>query len=505
MMRHSFFILAGIFMVLTSCFRDDLENIKVPTWNPDVAVPLVNSQFTLEDIISGYKNDGSLVTDSSGFITLIINRDRIFSIPASEFFQVPDQNFSSTNAIQFVEFEFPNGELIHKIEVKEGFLVLHASNGKDEDIHLTITIPKAKINDVPLEQHLLLHAAVNLTDTLDLSGFILDLTGDGSDTNTLEIQYSAITVADSLPVILEKFSGSLQNLAFSYAEGFFGVKNFEIDTDTISLQFLKNWVDGTIYITNPEIGITLNNDFGIPFFLELSNFQGENSSFSLPISGSVFTDGFTVNFPQDSLGGSTAITDVTIDPGNSNIDNIIAFSPNKITYRMLLSMNSSLGNVPVSNLRDTSEIYADVHLKIPFQGRIDNLVLQDTFDLDIDAIKELTSANFKLTASNTFPVNAQLQVFFADTDVQFIDSLLTAPENIIAAGVINPNGEVVRPTTQTTFIPFEQGKLQNLFTARKLVVRARLSMGNTQQPSVKLLSSYRIDLNLGVVAGIKRK
>ena len=503
-MRQSFFIIISVLFFSTACFRDDLENIKVPQWNPGVAVPLVNSQFTLEDIISDYKNDGSLVTDSTGFITLIINRDRVFSIPAREFFQVPDQNFSSTDAIQFIEFEFPGGELIHRIEVKEGKLILHATNGEAEDVNLTITIPKAKINDVPLEQHLLLHASATLTDTIDLSGYTLDLTGKGDEANILEIQYNAQTVADNVPVILEEFSGSLQNLAFSYAEGFFGIKNFEIDTDTISLQFLKNWVEGTIYITNPEIGITLNNDFGVPFFLELSNFQGENTSFAVPISGAVFQDSITVNFPKDSL-ESPAITDVIINPGNSNIDNVIAFSPNKITYRMLLSMNSSLGNVPVSNLRDTSELYADVHLKLPFQGRIDNLVLQDTFDLDIDTIKELTSANFKLSASNTFPVNAQLQVFFADTDVQFIDSLLSAPENIIAAGIINPNGEVIRPTTHTTFIAFEQEKLQNLFSARKLVVRARMSMGNTQQSSVKLLSSYRIDLNLGVIAGIKRK
>lgn len=504
-MRQSFFIIAGISFFLTACFRDDLENIKVPQWNPDVAVPLINSQFTLEDIIADYKNEGNMVTDSTGFITLVINRDRVFSIPAHEFFQVPDQNFSSTDTVQFIEFEFPGGELIHTIEVKEGFLILQVNSNQIEDISLTIAIPRATINGVPLQHEILLHSPVAITDTIDLSGYTLDLTGDGDEANVLKIQYNAQTVTDNLPVILEEFSGSLENVSFNYAEGFFGLKNFEINTDTISLQFLKNWVEGTIYISNPEIGITLNNDFGIPFFLELSNFQGENTSFSVPISGSVFTDGITVNFPQDSLGEGPAITDVTIDPGNSNIDNVIAFSPNKITYRMLLSMNSSLGNVPVSNLRDTSELYADVHLKLPFQGRIDNLVLQDTFDLDIDTIKELTAANFKLLASNTFPVNAQIQVFFANTDVQLIDSLLSAPENIIAAGVIDPNGEVIRSTIQTTFIEFEQEKLENLFSARKLVVRARLSMGNIQQSSVKLLSSYRIDLKLGVIAGITRE
>lgn len=503
-MRYSFIILIGIFLFFTSCFRDDLENIQVPVWNPDIAVPLVNSRFTLEDIIADFKNGGELVTDSSGLITLIINRDNIVNIPAQKFFQIPEQSFSSTDTVQFIEFAFPGGELIHTIEVKKGELILHLTSNQQEAVSITIDIPGATVNGVPLQKEIFLSTASSSTDTIDLSGYILDLTGDGDDANVLKIRYNAQTLLDSLPVLLEAFSGSLENLSFNSANGFFGIKNFEINTDTISLQFLKNWIEGTIYINNPEIGITLHNNFGMPFFLQLSNFQAENTVLSVPISGAVFTDSITVNFSQDSLTEGPVITDVTVNSGNSNIDNVIAFSPQKITYKLLLSVNSSLGKVPASFLHDTSRLVGDVRLKLPFQGRIDNLVLQDTFDMDIDTIRELTHANFKLMASNTFPVNVQMQVFFADADVQLIDSLLTTPENIIASGITDPNGEVIMPTTQTTFIPFEKEKLEKLFSARKLIVRARLSAGSSQQPSIKLLTSYRIDIHLGVIAGVTR-
>ena len=503
-MRHSFIILIGIFLFFTSCFRDDLENIKVPVWNPDIAVPLINSHFTMEDVIADFKNDGNLITDSTGLITLIINRDRVFSIPANEFFKIPDQNFSSTDTVQFIEFVFPNEELIHTIGIKEGELILHLTSNQAEAVHVNISIPKATINGVPLQKAILLHTPTAITDTIDLSDYILNLTGDGDEANVLEIRYDAQTVSDSLSTILEEFSGNLENLSFNYADGFFGVKNFEIDTDTISLQFLQNWVEGTIYINDPEIGITLNNDFGLPFFLELSNFQAENTVLSVPITGSVFTDSIMVNFPQDALSDGPATTDITVNSTNSNIENVIAFSPQKITYKLLLSINSSLGNTPLNFLHDTSKLIADVRLKLPFQGRIEDLVLQDTFDLDIATIKELTHANFKLSVSNTFPVEAQIQVFFADTDIQPIDSLLTTPENIIASGITNANGEVMMPTTKTTYIEFEKKKLENLFSARKLIVRARLSAGSAQQPSIKLLSSYRIDMHLGVIAGVKR-
>jgi len=503
-MRYSFFILAGIFLLFTSCFRDDLKNVKVPVWNPNVAVPLVNSQFTLEDIIADFKGENNLVTDSSGLVTLIINRDRVFSIPAHEFFQVPEQHFSSTDTAQLIEFVFPGGELIHTLGIKEGLLIINMSSDLTEDVQVNIKIPKATINGVPLEEEILLPSDTNITDTIDLSGYTLDLTGDGADANVIEIQYNAQTLSDHLPAILDEFSGSLQNISFNYADGFFGLKNFEINTDTIPIQFLKNWVGGTIYINDPEFNITLNNDFGIPFFLELSNFQAENTAITIPVSGAVLEDKVTVNFPQDTTSGPV-VTDMIINGENSNIDNVIAFSPNKITYKLLLGVNSTLGNAPLSYLYDTSELFADAQLKLPFQGRIENLVLQDTFDLDIDTIKELTHANFKLTVSNSFPVNAKMQVFFADPNHELMDSLLHSPENIIASAITNQDGEVDAPTQQITFIKFGPDKLQNLFSARKLIVRALLSAGNTQQPPIKLKSSYRIDLNLGVIAGVTRK
>lgn len=501
-MRNNLIILAGFFLLLTSCFRNDLENIKFTRWNPDLAVPLIKSQFTLGDIIAGYDEDGMLVTDSTGFITLIINRDNVFTLQANEFFEVPSQIFSITDTIQSLELEFPGDELIQTLGIREGKLIFHLDSMLQQAINVNIDIPQATLGDLPLHEEIILQTLTSFTDTIDLSGYTLDLTGYGDEVNRLEIKYDARRLLDSLPTILENFSVSLQDVVFDYADGFFGTKNFSIKTDTISLQFLKNWTEGTIYINNPEIGVTLHNDFGMPFFLELSNFQAENTVLSVPISGTVFTDSIAVSFLTDSLSIGSATTEVAIDSSNSNIENVIAFSPQNITYQLMLSVNSTSNNMSPSFLYDSSELVGNVQLKLPFQGRIDNLILQDTFDLDINTIEELTKADFTLTVTNTFPVNAQIQVLFVDTDFQVIDSLLTSPDDIIISGVTNTNGEVIAPITQISKIAFDKEKLENLFSSRKLIVRAQLSAGSVQQPSIRFLSSSRIEIHLGVIAGV---
>src|SRR4051794_27406353 len=87
------FIASSLILSMSSCIKkDNLSDPKLPIWKPDVAVPLVNSDLTLADLIKD-KQDGktTLSTDPDGLYA-ITYRDTTYSDYAENVIVIPDQS-----------------------------------------------------------------------------------------------------------------------------------------------------------------------------------------------------------------------------------------------------------------------------------------------------------------------------------------------------------------------------------------------------------------------------
>ena len=82
MNKKYFFPLACLALLAIGCFKDDLSRLKNPVWNPDVAVPLVNTSLTIKDVLTEFDTANFIKEDSTHMLSLIYTGD-IFSADAN--------------------------------------------------------------------------------------------------------------------------------------------------------------------------------------------------------------------------------------------------------------------------------------------------------------------------------------------------------------------------------------------------------------------------------------
>ena len=93
-----FILILLIAIGMSSCYKDrfDLNRLeKGGEWSPDMAVPLINTNLTLKDILNDYDHDNLITEDGTGFLTLLYTRN-VFSKTAEELIVFPDTNMNSS-------------------------------------------------------------------------------------------------------------------------------------------------------------------------------------------------------------------------------------------------------------------------------------------------------------------------------------------------------------------------------------------------------------------------
>src|ERR1035437_481507 len=92
----SFFFMAIIVFTIQSCIKDNfkLDKLAKTEWNPNIAVPLVYSSLTVQDILTKEDHQGVIIVGNDNFCTLVY-KGNLFSILGSDLIQIPDQQMPS--------------------------------------------------------------------------------------------------------------------------------------------------------------------------------------------------------------------------------------------------------------------------------------------------------------------------------------------------------------------------------------------------------------------------
>ena len=66
--------------LIQSCVKDlqDIDNVEVENWQPEVAVALVNTTVSIQDFLNDFDSEGYLDIDDENFMTLVYESN-IFS------------------------------------------------------------------------------------------------------------------------------------------------------------------------------------------------------------------------------------------------------------------------------------------------------------------------------------------------------------------------------------------------------------------------------------------
>lgn len=521
----------SLVVVASSCLEeiDDLDKLAEYTWNPQLAVPLANSNFSFGDFVTNFDSLTQVSVDNEGLISILYHTDFI-SARGSDIFTIPSDTIQ--DAVTIPDALLSLLPIDGSITFTKDFSVLFnaSSVGAIDSVWLnsetsattnilitqidwtiaapgsfTITLNSVRNNSGTVQiNNNFTSAQSTFEDITDLSESTLDLSNNGITTNTFNFSIEITLQDPGVPVAPGDFNLTfiIQNPMFKGIFGNLGADEKIFSTqDTIALKFFDNITGGTFFLENPMFNFTFNNSYGLPIGVKLGqlavssliNGQGQ-------LTGSI-TDTLnlpTITAPDFSGIGTDAVSKIEVNNTVSNVADLLALLPNKLIYQFEGILNPG-GAVPQNFVLDTSNVKIGLDVELPIHGRVNNLIASNEFEFDGETFNDIGLALFRIVTDNGFPFEVDIQVYFLDSTNTVIDSLVTTDPVFISAAPVDAGGIVTQSIVKTTDIELSESKLNNLENSAKIIVVAIMN-SNPADPtlSVKVLDTYKLQINIGV-------
>jgi hypothetical protein len=147
--------------------------------------------------------------------------------------------------------------------------------------------------------------------------------------------------------------------------------------------------------------------------------------------------------------------------------------------------------------------------EIPLYGRASGIVMTDTFALDLSDAKDtdIESGALRAKITNQLPLDAFLQLYLADENYVIIDSLFTTAQTaIVKASTVDAAGKLVTPGVSDQTIDISKVKLDKIFDAKKIIVKARMNTSKDatgNQVDVQFKAAYKMNVVFGLKVKLK--
>jgi len=266
-------------------------------------------------------------------------------------------------------------------------------------------------------------------------------------------------------------------------------------------------VDGTI-ATNPNMSFSFSNSFGVPISPDFSRLYIERVDKTVvrlqdEDGFNFFEGGFTFPYLKErSI--EPKVDTYQINGETSNIDEAFSNIPTALAYGFGFRLNSS--EIDTSFISDESQIGIDLNLEVPLEAGFD-IVLEDSIEVSFSELEDVEELKLLLKTENDFPINANLQVYFLDSEGNIIENadgeqirLFEGEDKfLVAAEVVNTaTGETVPANTDLpTTATIDRDKFEKVRDASHILVRAQFnSVSDVSNNRIKLYSFYSIRFSL---------
>jgi hypothetical protein len=522
---------------ISSCVKDnfDFNKLTKTEWNPNLAVPLVYSSLTIADMLAKQGSGGLIVVGSDNFCTLVY-KSNLFSLVAADLITIPNNQppplVASLNSGQISAFGLSgtitvpysqtitfdsgvNGPKIDSVIFKMGSIDVALSSDFQYSGQIKIILPSAKKNGVSFSQIIPFtysgSTPVMSNASYDLSGYKFDMTDGGTAFNEFVVNFEVTLTGSGNPINSSDqvtLNMTLNNMKFDKIFGDIGQMSLTPDVDTVDISVFKSVLGGASFtLADPRIKFKISNSYGVPVNASLSLFQGYTPGYApYTITGS--PNPLPIQSPNFSQVGQVLTDSFALDNTNSNIATVINNTPKYLIYQISSLTNPAGGSTHNNFVIDTSRLKVDMEVDLPLNGTASNFVLVDTmpFKLSETLPKEIESALIRTYNSNGFPFDVDMQIYFADSLYNKLDSLVIPNQLILQSAVVDPNtGIVTSPTQKTYDAVLTRARLDNLTGSTYLLIRAVANTTNGGATNVKIYANYKLDFKLGLQVQVKAK
>lgn len=492
---------------------EDLSRIDETRYNATYAVPIIDSEVTLSELIGDVNDDISLSVDPDGLLRFrytgevpAVSSDVIFArledIARGVFLPITRNRMAAP-------FGGADDVEIDELRVKGGMLGYGLTNGYDRPVTVKLSLPDAARNGVPFSVSAELPAysgtgpfpsVSNPTTPIDLNGYVITVPNDSL--------YFELDVTDEAGNQLAPSTGTvvtISNLRFSYMEGYLGRALYPGGRDTIEVDFFDNYLEGEVFFQNPTITMTLINTFGVPALAQIGalNVIDVNGNV-IPITGDAIESGFYFEFPRTP--GDTAFTTFVFDNTNSNIAEVLSARPVALDYEVNALINPDADTEIVGFLTDSSAYQARVEVELPLYGNARDFTVRDTFAVDLmNRYEDVVGVDFRLTTHNGLPLAIELQGTFLDASGNALADLTNGQLQLLEAAAVDADGNTTSVATATNDITFEGDRLEAIRNATSLVITFDISTADGGTPFVRVTETQQLRVLLGAVVSVQNR
>ena len=410
----------------------------------------------------------------------------------------PEQEGPSDSFV--IDIDFEDDAEINLIDLSAGNFVYSFESSVNTVLELTIEIPQlinemgsAFVDVIQIENTSSIGPQFF---SVSLDNYSFDFSGSA---NQLDINYSShILGADSFESYNQNdeihLSIGMEDLDFSYIEGYFGQLENEIDEDVLDLDVstLEDIASG-IYLESPNLRFTVDNSIGIPFEIDL-NMTGVNGGETVHLNG-----------PALEI-ASSATSIIDFNNSNSQLSDLIALNPSQILYDGTVLSNPAGNEGDINSISPGTNITIGFEMDLPLHLRIEDAITTDTLALDFGDNTEpssdyIESLQLKLHTENEFPLDVDVTVLFADSlSGLVLDSLNL---ELLEAAEVDEDGRTISANIYDSNITLDADQIDALFNANRALLDIKMNSYDSENMAVRLYTDYEFIIGIGALVELK--
>ncbi len=490
-----------LFLLLSVSCRE-IDNIET-AYEAEFALPLVDSDIVVSDLIEQIDSVGFVTVDPDGLIRLKFTGDTLF-VFAAEIFEEFNNFPSASIPIQINPFPIPisavNGVDLDTAFLKTGDLIIQQLvNTTDDNLDFILTLPEFLRDGQPFRFAVSLapgESFTNANQPIDLSDYQII-----PESGFVNITYSAIGPVGNPVDLADNLIIQFSEITFSLVYGRFDPLPFSGVTDIIFVDFFDTYIDGQIAFQEPRTIVNVESTIGIPTEVEIAQFTvnpapSPSNPNPAPISLEPPNQTYSINFPP--VLGDTAFTQITIDTSNSNLKDIVSQVPSSVEYTLNGVINPD--NEPVIGFStDTGYIRGIVQLDLPLIGSITDYIARDSIDLELDDLENVRDGSFRLSVANEIPLDMNLTVRFEDNQGNLLLQLLPEMPLVAEGAAVDENGNPTIPTLLVTDIQLSENELDLVKQSSVAILETRFTTTDNPQP-VRISDNENANIKIGIRA-----
>jgi len=489
-----------------------LNELQSPEYQAEFAVPLFNSEIGIGEILAESPDLDALRIDETGLLHFEY-RGAVLRREAAEIFDQISAAFPPVIPILSndlaLPFTIPNGISLDRLDLKAGTLSYYLENPNEAPVDIVVRFPTFVRNGEPLEFMLSLPAysgsgprpsLSNQDNPIDIAEYAIVPQND-----SVYVNYTATTDMGA-EVSVASFLIQMENLSFSYAEGFLGQLLLDGGMDEINIDFFDTYIGGDIYFAEPQVTFEVESAFGVPIQSMVNTFEVSTVDGStLGVISPLVDNGVNFPFPSLSEVGQSKSESFLFDKHNSNLDKLLGEGPTKVNYDIDVLVNPDNDPNVTGFLTDSSYFSVQMAVDLPLFGTATGFSVNDTIALDLSGYEEVEYAEFKVITENELGIDLLTQVYFIDEQNQVLDSLLDERTQIATGAPVDENGLSTSSQSKTTLIDVNAQRFDKLKAATALVIEFNFSSESNSPRYVKLIDTQKISIRMGAIIGVSSK